>query len=307
METVYDMLVLGGGPAGYSAALYAARAGLSTAVIERMTVGGQMTLTGDIDNYPGFDKGIDGFTLGMQMKGGAERFGAQTLYTEVTSVELEGAIKVVHTTSGPLSAKTVVIAVGAEPRRLGLEHEDALTGEGVHYCAHCDGRFYRGRTVMVVGGGNSAVSDALYLSRLADKVILVHRRDTLRASKVYHQPLQNTPNIVCLWNSTVTQLCRAADGRFDGVRVQTAGGEPTHVDCDAVFVSIGRTPSTAFLQGSLPMDEAGYLLADETTRTPIAGVFAAGDVRAKALRQVVTAAADGAVAAHFAEDYLDTH
>ncbi len=298
------MVVLGGGPAGYTAALYAARAGLDVAVVERMTIGGQMALTGDIDNYPGFAEGIDGITLGMNMQKGAERFGATTLYAEVTAVELSGDIKRLHTSGGLLEAKTVVVATGANPRRLGLPKEEALTGEGVHYCAHCDGRFYQGRTVMVVGGGNSAAADALYLSRLAAQVIVVHRRDTLRATKLYHEPLLTAPNVTFLWNSTVEELL-TADGRFDGVRVRTAGEAPRRVACDAVFVSIGREPATAFLGGALPTDEAGYLLADETTRTPVDGVFAAGDVRQKPLRQVVTAVADGATAAHAAEEYLN--
>lgn len=303
MDTVYDVLVLGGGPAGYTAALYAARAGLKTAVAERLSAGGQMALTGDIDNYPGFPDGVDGLTLGLAMQQGAKRFGAETLYAEVTAVELTGAVKILHTASGPLYAKAVIIATGADPRRLGLPQEAELTGEGVHYCAHCDGGFYKGRTVAVVGGGNSAVSDALYLSRLAERVIVVHRRDTLRASKIYHEPLMKAENVTFLWNSTVEALLTDG-GRFDGLSVKTEGGEPYRVDCDAVFVSIGRKPATAFLNGALPTDEQGYLLADESTRTPVDGVFAAGDVRQKTLRQVVTAVADGAVAATAAENYL---
>ena len=173
---IYDTVIIGGGPAGYTAALYAARSGLDTLVVEKMSVGGQMALTGDIDNYPGFDEGIDGFTLGMKMQSSAHRFGAATEYAEVVSVELDGETKRIVTASGEILAKTVIIATGADPRRLGFEGETELTGRGVHYCAHCDGRFYKGKTVAVVGGGNSAVSDALYLTRLAEKVILIHRR-----------------------------------------------------------------------------------------------------------------------------------
>ena len=304
MEHIYDMTVIGGGPAGYTAALYAARAGLDTLVIERMSIGGQMALTNVIDNYPGFDEGIDGFTLGERMQAGAEKFGAKTAYAEVVSVSLEGAVKEIRTMGETYLSRTVVIATGADPRRLGIDGEDALIGRGVHYCAHCDGRFYKDKTVVVVGGGNSAVSDALYLSRLAKEVLLVHRRDTLRATKIYHDPLMRAQNVSFLWNSTVSELL--TDGtRLTGVKLRDVGsGEARDVLCDGVFVSIGRQPSTALFEGLLPTDQGGYLVADETTKTPIAGVFAVGDVRTKELRQVVTAVADGAVAAHCAEQYI---
>lgn len=302
-EHVYDMMIIGGGPAGYTAALYAARAGLDTVVIEKMSVGGQMALTGDIDNYPGFDEGIDGFTLGMKMQQGAERFGAKTEYAEITSVDLTGKIKKAATDFGDFYARTVVIASGADPRELGVEGERALVGRGVHYCAHCDGRFYKDKTVVVVGGGNSAAADALYLSRLAKKVYVIHRRDTLRATKIYHEPLMKAENVEFLWNSTVSGF--TADKKVSGITVRDVkSGEERSIECDGVFVSIGRKPSTEFLGGALALDESGYIIADESTCTNIEGVFAVGDVRTKALRQVVTAAADGAVAVHYAEKYL---
>ena len=303
MEHVYDTIIVGGGPAGYSAALYAVRAGLDTLVLERMGAGGQMALTHDIDNYPGFDKGIDGLTLGMQMQAGAERFGAKTEYAELTSVTLEGEVKRLETAAGSFLARTVILATGANPRELGLTGEAAFLGRGVHYCAHCDGRFYKDKTVMVIGGGNSAVSDALYLSRLAKKVYLVHRRDTLRATKIYHEPLMKAENVEFLGNTVLDEILgetRVSGGKLQNVRT----GEMREVEVDGIFISIGRQPATAFLGGQLALDEAGYIVADETTKTSVAGVFAAGDVRTKALRQVVTAAADGAVAAHFAEIYL---
>lgn len=303
MDKVYDMLILGGGPAGYSAALYAARAGFDTLVIERMAAGGQMTLTGDIDNYPGFAQGIDGFTLGVNMQQGAERFGAKTEYAEVVSVKLDKLIKRIETTSGAFLGKTVVIATGANPRELGLDNEQALLGKGIHYCAHCDGRFYKDKTVLVVGGGNSAAADALYLSNLAKKVYVVHRRDTLRATKLYHEPLLGAENITFLWNSEAIEF--HADLRLNGVTVKNRlTGKNQRVECDGVFVSIGRSPATDFLKGTALLDEFGYIKADETTKTYLSGVFAAGDVRTKALRQVVTAVADGATAVHFAEEYL---
>ncbi len=297
------MLIIGGGPSGYTAALYAARAGLDTLLLERMSVGGQMALTGDIDNYPGFDMGIDGITLGMKMQQGAERFGAKTEYAEVTSVELSGKIKKITTTSGDYFAKTVVISTGANPRELGLDKESTLLGRGIHYCAHCDGRFYKDKAVIVVGGGNSAAADALYLSRLVKKVYLVHRRDTLRATKVYHEPLMQAKNVEFIWNAEITELI--SDKRVNGAKIKNnISGEVTQVDCDGIFVSIGRKPATEFLTGALELDSSGYIIADESTKTAIDGVYAVGDVRTKELRQIVTAVADGAVAVHHAEQYL---
>ena len=303
MKHIYDMIVIGGGPAGYTAALYASRAGLDTLVIEKMSVGGQMTLTDIIDNYPGFDKGIDGFTLGMQMQAGAERFGAKTEYGEVLSADLASEIKRIVTDSGEYVSRTVVIATGANPKALGIENEEDLIGKGVHYCAHCDGRFYKNKTVMVVGGGNSAVSDALYLSRLAKKVYLVHRRDTLRATKIYHDPLMKAENVEFIWDSAVFELL--SDKRLNAVKVKNLKTEEEReISVDGLFVSIGRKPVTALFGDALSLDEAGYIVADETTKTGIPGVYAVGDVRTKALRQVVTAVSDGAVAAQFAEEYL---
>ena len=303
MAHVYDTLILGGGPAGYSAALYTARAGLDTLVIEKICPGGQMATTDIIDNYPGFDTGIDGMELGMKMMAGAERFGATSAYAEVKEVDLAPEIKRVVTTDGEYLGKTVIIATGASPRPLGLADEQALIGRGVHYCAHCDGRFYKGKTVMVVGGGNSAASDALYLSGLCEKVILVHRRDTLRATKIYHAPLMQASNVEFCWNSKVTEL--HADKRIESVTLtDIPTGETREIKIDGLFVSIGRQPATELFAGQIALDAQGYIVADESTKTSLAGVFVAGDVRTKTLRQVVTAAADGAVAAHEAEQYL---
>ena len=244
MNNIFDTIIIGGGPAGYTAALYAARAGLNTLIIERMSIGGQMTLTGDIENYPGFDEGIDGITLGMKMQNGAERFGAKTVYDEVTKVDFSNEIKRVETFGGEYFAKTVIIAVGANPKALGLENEEKFTGRGIHYCAHCDGRFYKGKTVAVVGGGNSAAADALYLSRLAGKVYLIHRRDTLRATKIYHEPLLKADNIEFLWNSTVKALI--GENKLSSIKINTQG-QTTGLELDGVFVSIGRQPATDFL------------------------------------------------------------
>ncbi|MBQ7337020.1 MAG: thioredoxin-disulfide reductase [Clostridia bacterium] len=305
MQQIYDMIIIGGGPAGYTAALYAARAGLTVAVLERMSVGGQMALTGVIDNYPGFEEGVDGFTLGMKMQQGAERFGAETIYSEVTAVNFKAPVKQLVTTDGTLRTKTVVIATGADPKVLGIDGESEWTGRGVHYCAHCDGRFYKDKTVIVVGGGDSAASDALYLSRLCKKVYVVHRRDTLRATKIYHEPLMSAGNVEFLWNSRLTEIV-SDGGKLTGAKLENIpSGSLSAVTCDGIFVSIGRRPVTEFLDGALDT-AGGYIIADESTRTSIPGVFAAGDVRTKELRQVVTAVADGAQAVHFAQEYLAT-
>ena len=300
---VYDMIVVGGGPGGYTAALYAARAGLDTLVLEKLSAGGQMALTEVIDNYPGYEEGIDGFTLGEKMQQQAQRFGAKTGYAQVERADLTASPKVLHTSEGDFYARTVVLATGADPRQLGLENETALTGRGVAYCAACDGMRYKGKTVAVVGGGNSAAEDALLLSPIAEKVILIHRRDTLRATKVYQQPLMNAQNVEFRWNSTVTELLH--DGKLTGVKLRDVNtGEETVLPCDGLFISVGRKPASQLAEGQLELDAGGYIAADETTKTSVPGVFAVGDVRTKLLRQVVTAVADGAVAVHMAEEYL---
>ena len=303
MDKIYDVMIVGGGPAGYTAALYCARAGFSTLVLEKLSAGGQIALTEQVDNYPGFDEGIDGFTLGQKMEAQAERFGAETELTEVLSLSLQGDVKTAVTTEGTFQARVVILATGANPRPLGVADEEVFLGRGVHYCAACDGMFYRGKTVAVVGGGNTAAADALLLSRVAKEVHLIHRRDSLRATKIYHQPLQEASNVVFHWNSTVESLLPGE--AFTGLRLRDkVSGAVTDLACDGVFVSIGRSPNTALVAGQVELDPADYAVADETTRTNLPGVFAVGDVRTKALRQVVTAAADGAVASHYAEEYL---
>lgn len=303
MAKIYDMVIIGGGPGGYTAALYAARAGLSVIVLEKLSAGGQMALSHQIDNYPGLPEGIDGFTLGEQMQQGAERFGTETELAEVYSVDLKADPKVIDTSEGVFYGRTVVYAAGAGPRELDVPGEKELVGRGVNYCAACDGMFYRGKTVVIVGGGNSAVADALILARIAQKVILVHRRDTLRAEKIYHDQLEKMENVEFRWDSQVVELL--AEDKVTGVRLRNVKtGVETEIPCDGVFVSIGRKPNTQLLSGQVELDRSGYVAADETTRTSIPGVFAVGDVRTKALRQIITAAADGAVAVHFAEEYL---
>jgi thioredoxin reductase (NADPH) len=302
MEKIHDLIIIGGGPAGYTAALYGARAGLDTLVIEKITIGGQMTETGDIDNYPGFNEGIDGISLGMKMQAGAEKFGAVTIYDEVCAVSLSGEVKKISTAySGELCARAVIIATGAGQRRLGLDGEEKLVGQGIHYCAHCDGRFYKGKTVAVIGGGNTAVGDALYLANLCERVYLIHRRDAFRAGKILSDALSSKENISLVMNAVPAEII--TDGGF-GITVKKRGGEEEKISCDGIFVSIGREPSTSLFSGEIQLDEAGYVVAGEDTKTSIPGVFAAGDVRTKELRQVITAASDGATAAHMAGEYL---
>lgn len=302
-DIVYDMIIVGGGPGGYTSALYAARAGFNVLVLEKFSAGGQMALTHQIDNYPGFEDGIDGFSLADKMKKQAERFGARSENAEVIKVNLTVNPKEIETAKGTFLSKTVLLAAGANPRELGVDKETELIGRGVAYCASCDGMFYRGKTVVVVGGGNTAAADAILLSRIAKKVIVVHRRDTLKATRIYHEPLMNAENVEFKWDSTVTELLY--EDKITGVKIKNVKtGEESIIDCDGVFVSVGRKPATDFLGSQLDLDENGYIIADETTKTSIPGVYAVGDIRTKQLRQVVTAVSDGAMAVHSAEEYL---
>jgi thioredoxin reductase (NADPH) len=276
---------------------------LSVAVLEKLSAGGQMALTNQIDNYPGFEEGIDGFTLGEKMQQQAERFGAVTELVEVTALHLDGAVKAAETAEGTFYGKTVVIATGANPRQLGVAGEKELVGRGVNYCAACDGMFYKGKTVVVVGGGNTAAADALLLSRIAKKVIVVHRRDTLRATKIYHAPLMQAENVEFHWNSAVTELLHG--DKLTGVKLRNLQtGEEESIACDGLFVSIGRSPASRLFAEQLALDAAGYIVAGESTEASVPGVFAVGDVRTKQLRQIVTAVSDGAIASHHAEMYL---
>ncbi len=305
MEKIYDVVIIGGGPAGYTSAIYTTRAGFDTLVLEKFSAGGQMIQTAQIDNYPGFPDGVDGFELGTKMQQGAARFSAKTVQAEVIKVNLQDKIKEITTSHGVFQAHSVIIATGAKHRHLGLENEEKLIGKGVGYCAACDGMFYRGKTALVIGGGNSAAADALLLSKICKKVIVVHRRDKLRAEKVYRDPLFKAQNVEFLWNSTVCEIL--SDDKVMGVRIRNlVDGKEKEISTDGVFISIGRSPQTELFRGQIDIDKNGYIIADETTKTNVSGVFAAGDVRTKPVRQIVTATADGACASHFAEEYLAT-
>ena len=261
-----------------------------------------MATTSVIDNYPGFPDGVDGFELGEKMEQQARKYGAETIYAEVTGADLAAVPKVLTTSEGEFTADAEILATGAYPRELGLPGESELRGRGSAYCAACDGRMYRGKVVGVNGGGNTAVEDALYLSKLCQKVYLIHRRDSLRASAVYRKALEEA-GVEILWNSRVTELRK--EKRLTGIELENVvTGEKSQLACDGLFVAVGQVPDTALFAGQVEIDGAGYLVADESCRTSVPGVFAAGDVRTKALRQVITAAADGASAAHWAEEYL---
>ena len=282
----YDVAVIGGGPGGYTAALYCARSGRSVVVLEKLSAGGQMATTDQVDNYPGFDEGINGFELAERMERQAQRFGAATVYAEVTGVELSACPKRIESSEGEFTADAVILATGASPRELGLPGEGALRGRGVAYCATCDGMFFKDKTVAVAGGGNTAVEDALYLSRLCKKVWLIHRRDRLRASAVYHRALEEQ-GVEIIWNTRITALRR--EKRLTGLELEDVNtGARRELACGGLFVAVGRVPDTALFAGQVDMDGAGYVAADESTRTSIPGVFAVGDVRTKAVRQIVT-------------------
>ena len=279
MKDIYDVVIIGGGPGGYAAALYCVRAGLDTLVLEKLSAGGQMATTTQVDNYPGFDEGIDGFELAEKMQRGAERFGAVTEYAEVTALDLKAVPKRITTSAGEVQGRAVILATGASPRMLGVPEEAAMRGRGVSYCAACDGMFFRGKTVAVAGGGNSAAEDALVLSKICKKVYLVHRRDTLRATKSYLGPLEKAENLEFVWNKQIDGL-QATDGQLTGISMtDRVTGERSTLPVDGLFVAVGRVPDTDLVRGQVDLDAEGYMIADETTRTSVPGVFAVGDAR----------------------------
>ena len=271
MSKVYDILIIGGGPAGYTAALYGARSGFATAVLEKLSPGGQMATTSDVENYPGFPGVVDGFELGERMQEGAEKAGAETFFAEVSKVDLLADPKVVETSEGTFLGRTVILATGAHPRKLGIPQEEALVNRGVAYCATCDGNFYKDKVVVVNGGGNTAVGDALYLAKLASKVYLVHRRDTLRATPIYLQRLKDA-GVEIIWNSVVSGL--QADKKLTGVELtDVKTGEKRVLPADGLFVAIGQLPESSLAAGQVATDKAGYIMAGEDTKTSVPGVF----------------------------------
>ncbi|MBS3938433.1 MAG: thioredoxin-disulfide reductase [Peptococcaceae bacterium] len=303
MRDIYDVAVLGAGPAGLTAALYAARANLKTVLIEQLGPGGQMATTATIENYPGFAEPIDGVELAMRMLQQAEGFGAEIVYDQVETVELSRAIKEIKVSSAIYNARAVIIATGASPRKLAVPGEARFTGQGVSYCATCDGALYANKQVMVVGGGDTAVEDALFLTRFASSVTLVHRRDKLRAVSALVASAVSNPKIHFAYNTVVKNIY--GDKKVEGVVLaDVITGEERAMPLDGAFVCIGQIPNTNYLGAKLPLDEYGYVLTHDEVATVWPGVFVAGDVRQKPFRQVATAVGDGALAAHAADKYL---
>ena len=303
---IRDLIVIGGGPAGYTAALYAARANLNPLVIEGFQWGGQLMITSDVENYPGYADGILGPQMMADFRRQAERFGTEFVTDDVTKVDFSERPFRVWVGDDEYRARTVIVSTGASARQLGLESEVALQGRGVTYCATCDGAFYRDKEVVVVGGGDSAMEEALFLTRFASKVTVVHRRDSLRASKIMQDRAEANPKISFVWNSVVEEVL--GDGAVQAVRLRDLTTEKTtELPTDGVFVAIGHTPNTSLFEGQLELDN-GYIVVEEPyTRTSVPGVFAAGDVVDTIYRQAVTAAGMGCKAAIDAERFLAHH
>ncbi|MBQ2957328.1 MAG: FAD-dependent oxidoreductase [Clostridia bacterium] len=298
---MYDVMIIGGGPAGLTAGLYAARAGLKAVLLEQMFVGGQASTTDKLENYPGFPEGVGGPELMMQFEQQAVNMGLEIRYEPAESLELTGEIKRAKTMSGEIEAKTAILCMGAGRSLLGVPGEQELTGRGVSYCATCDGALHRGKRVAVVGGGDTAMEDVLYLARICEKVTLIHRRDQLRAVGRQADAVRNNEKVDILYNSRVEKIEKTESG------VTLHLNEGRTLDVSAVFVAIGTKPESSLAFGQVEMNSAGFILAGEDTHTSVPGVFAAGDLRKKPLRQVVTAASDGAVAAYEAQNYLMEH
>lgn len=301
-DQYYDMLILGAGPAGLTAAIYAARANLRVLVCEEKLSGGEITSTEQLDNYPGFPEGINGMEFGQLLEQQALRFGANLIAGSIETVELHGEWKKVFTTAGEYKGRTMVLATGTGPRYLGVPGEDLLRGRGISFCATCDAPFFRGKRVAVIGGGDAAVEEALYLTRFAGKVLLIHRRDKLRAVSYLQDKLLHHPNVEIFWDTVVKGF--NGEQRLEAVLLQNVADNTTReIPVDGAFLYVGRVPNTAFLHG-VEMDAGGYIITNEEMETSVPGVYAAGDIRRKFLRQVITAAADGAIAAMMAVRYL---
>lgn len=303
-ETNYDVIIIGGGPAGLTAGLYTSRAKLRTLLVERMIMGGQVMTTTKVENYPGFPGGIDGPELMLRFQEHCQEFGLEVRSGEVEQLSETEGIKTLRIDGEAVTTRAVIITTGAEPRKLGVEREAELTGRGVSYCATCDGAFFRNVPVAIVGGGDTAAEEALFLTRFASKVYLIHRRDELRATKILQERLAHNDKVEILWNSAVAGLEADSSG-LTGVRLQDVkGGAERSLPLAGLFVAIGVTPKAHFLADVVQLDADGHILTDAECRTSIPGVFAAGDVRKKILKQIATAVGDGAVAAIMAEKYL---
>jgi thioredoxin reductase (NADPH) len=299
----YDVIIIGAGPAGLSAAIYSARGGLKTAIFEKAMVGGQINVTDEVENYPGFEEPLSGFELTAKMHAQAERFGARFIEEEITAMGMEGLCKVIETDSGKYRAKSVIICTGAHPRRLNIPGEERLTGRGVSYCATCDGALYRDKVVAVVGGGDSAIEEGIFLSRFARKVIVIHRRDELRAQKIIQDRAFKNPKMEFIWDTVVQEI--HGEERVGQLElVNRKSKEISMLPVDGFFIYVGILPNNELLESRIELDSAGFVLTDDHMHTNIPGIYAAGDIRHTVLRQVVTATSDGAVAAWSAEKWI---
>ncbi len=302
---MYDVVIIGGGPAGMSCGLYASRAGMKTIVVEKMFSGGQMSTTNEVENYPGVENVISGAELAYKFEGQARKFGVEFLNTDVSGVQLDGPVKKIVTGQETLETKTVVFAMGTVARKLGLEDEGRLTGKGVSYCATCDGAFFRGKDVAVIGGGDTALEDALFLSRICNKVYLVHRRNEFRGTKVLQDQVLQTENIEVCYQMVTEKIL--GDNTVNGLILRHVGdATQRQLDVNGVFVAVGSDPSNQLVQELLDLSPEGYILTDDTMQTSVPGVYAAGDIREKQLRQIITAASDGAIAGFNAALYVNT-
>ncbi len=304
--SVEEVIILGSGPAGLTAALYAARANLHPLLIEGTEAGGQLVLTTMVENYPGFPDGLLGPELISRMRQQAERFGVRFFKGDVTTLDLGGRPLSLTVDNDVCHTRALIIATGASANLLGLESERALLGHGVSTCATCDGFFFRDQHVAIVGGGDSAVEEAIFLTRFAAKVTLIHRRDKLRASKIMQERIFTNPKIECLWNRRIVEILDPAQGKVTGITTRVVGSTSLEtVACDGVFIAIGHSPNTKLLSGQLELDERGYIVTHHGTMTSVPGVFAAGDVQDHVYKQAVTAAGSGCMAALDAEKYLE--
>lgn len=306
---MYDVIIIGGGPAGMSAAIYAARARLKTALIEKAGCGGQIAITDHLENYPGFEEGINGFELAVKMEKQARTFGTEIVYGEVASMQLSDKTKkIVLTNNKEYESKTVIIASGANFRKLGCPGEKEFIGKGVSYCATCDGPFFRNKEIAVVGGGDSALQEALYLTKFASKVNLIHRRSEFRAAKILQEKVFAESKINIIYDSVVEEIIGNPVTSVESVKLKNVKtGEFSQCAVNGIFVFVGWLPNTAFLKDSgIKLNDNGYIITDDNMKTSVEGVFACGDVREKILRQVVTACGDGAVAAISAQHYIES-
>jgi len=305
MEKVYDLIIIGAGPAGLTAAIYAQRARLNTVVLEKLTPGGQILLSEKIENYPGFPEVISAQKLMKQVQKQAENLGTKLKYEEARSIVLEDKKKIIHTSGGKkYKTLAVIIATGAQTRRLGIEREKEFIGRGISYCATCDAPFFRNQQVAVVGGGNMALQEALYLSKFAEKIYLVHRRGMLRGEKILQERITKNPKIEIIWRSVVDQIYGGE--KIKGVKLKNLKTKKTHnLPCSGLFIFVGLKPNTEFVQNILELDEKGFIKTGENLESSRGGIFACGDVRKNLLKQVIVACGEGALATHMAEKYIN--